>query len=328
MADLTPIGGYFELELPTGAHKGYHSDVHYLNSGRNCLKLIVRDFAPTRIYLPRYTCDVLREAFDSTGVELQYYSIGPDFMPDLGKNFELRSTDLLLYTNYFGINAENVESLVHAYSSNLIVDNAHSFFSKPLGNLATFYSVRKFFGVPDGGILAYRLKGDYAFSRDVSIERAAHLLKRIEYDPMVGYDDYRRSEDALVGKDVQLISKLSARIIAGIDYESVMRRRTENYSLLHSALADKNLLQSLPNFPPGPICYPLLVDDGMRLRDYLITNRIFVPKFWPSLLVEDQLNEFERSLRNDLVCLPLDQRYGERHMRVIIDKVLDFGKLG
>lgn len=325
MNDLTPIGGYFELELPMATHKEYHSEVHYLNTGRNCLKLVIADFAPTCIYLPRYTCAVLRESFESTGVEIQYYSIGPDFMPNLAKDFKLRDTDLLLYTDYFGVNANNVENLVNAYSDNLIVDNAHSFFSKPLGNLATFYSVRKFFGVPDGGILAYRPKEEYAFSRDVSIGRMGHLLKRIEYDPLVGYDDYRRSEEAIERGDIRLMSKLTSRIFAGIDFELAMRRRTENYKVLYRALADKNLLQSLPNAPLGPLCYPLLIHEGNRLREHLIRNKIFVPTFWPSLLVEHDLNEFEQSLRNDLVCLPVDQRYNERHMEVIIDKVFDFG---
>ncbi len=57
-----------------------------------------------------------------------------------------------LCTNYFGIKDEFITSLSKQVS-NLIVDNAQSFFSNPIENIDTFYSPRKFFGVSDGAYL-------------------------------------------------------------------------------------------------------------------------------------------------------------------------------
>ena len=57
----------------------------------------------------------------------------------------------VLYTNYFGICAKNIKELAKKYK-NLIVDNAQAFYMPKYG-IASFNSLRKFFGVPDGSFL-------------------------------------------------------------------------------------------------------------------------------------------------------------------------------
>lgn len=50
---ITPIGGYFELELPHFPE--IHSEAIALNSGRFCLEYILRCRNYKKVYVPYFT---------------------------------------------------------------------------------------------------------------------------------------------------------------------------------------------------------------------------------------------------------------------------------
>ncbi len=118
-----------------------------LNSARNCLRYVVKSFDIKKIAVPYFICPVVRQTLKNDGVEINFYHINNDFLPDC----EFQDDDFVLYVNYFGICSRQNEMLAKRYK-NLISDNAHAFFAKKKG-LASFSSVRKFFNVNDGGIL-------------------------------------------------------------------------------------------------------------------------------------------------------------------------------
>lgn len=75
------IGGYFELEIPQGAH--YHKTAIRLNTARNCFEYILRTRAYKKVYIPYYTCDVMLEPIQRLGIGFQYYSIDENLSPIL-----------------------------------------------------------------------------------------------------------------------------------------------------------------------------------------------------------------------------------------------------
>lgn len=311
-----------ELEVRRGG--GYHSDVLALNTATNCLKLIVRDFQPKVVYLPAYLCNVVLKAFEFGEAEIKHYSINARFEPEFPELFSLGERDLLLYVNYFGVNAENVKHLADLYKANLVVDNVHDFFCSPLGNLATIYSLRKFFGVPDGALLKYTFGREYVLKKDVSIDRLGHLVKRIDQGPEAGYSDFVANERRLAGSQPMWMSDLTSKIMNGIDYSFVISKRNQNYRVLHQSLESRNKLRTLPNEPCAPLCYPFLVERGRRLREYLTANKVYTAKYWPNVVSAEKLSQFERFLCEDLVCLPVDQRYDVEDMRLILKLIADF----
>ena len=311
-----------ELELRSG--RAYHSNVLALNTATNCLKIVVRDFRPKTVYLPAYLCDVVLKAFDVGEVEIRHYSINEEFEPELKQGFSLGESDIFLYVNYFGLNAKNVENLCARFHANLVVDNVQAFFCKPLKNLATFYSLRKFFGVPDGALLRYSLGRQYDLERDISTDRLRHLTKRIELGPEAGYNDFIANERRLAESQPKWMSSLTSRIMNAIDYEFVMDRRNQNYRVLHQALKSRNMLPALPEEPHAPLCYPFLIEDGNGLREYLNRNRIYTATYWPKVISLENLNEFEVFLRDNLVCLPIDQRYDIEDMQLILKLIAQF----
>ena len=110
-----------------------------LNTARNCLRYIIRAYGIEEIYVPYYICPTIKSAIRKEKAKINFYHVDKKFMPvnDFGKDY------FILYPNYFGICSKNVQILSKKYK-NLIVDNAHSFYSDSLG-LASFNSLRKFF---------------------------------------------------------------------------------------------------------------------------------------------------------------------------------------
>lgn len=66
-----------------------------------------------------------------------------------------------------------------------------------------------------------------------------------------------------------------------------------------------------------PMIYPYYVDDK-TLRKKLIDNRIYVATYWPNVLKWCSEDKLEYELTNNIIALPIDQRYGSEEMDYII----------
>ncbi|WP_129594606.1 hypothetical protein [Seramator thermalis] len=146
---MNSIGGYFELELPHGEE--YHKNAIRLNTGRNAFEYILRAKAYQKVYLPYYTCDVMLEPIQKLNIQFEFYSIDEFFQPIFDFSI-IKDDEVFVYNNYLGI-CDNQVKEVAAKCKNLIIDNSQAFYSMPLPGVNTFYSPRKFFGIPDGAYL-------------------------------------------------------------------------------------------------------------------------------------------------------------------------------
>jgi hypothetical protein len=64
----------------------------------------------------------------------------------------------------------------------------------------------------------------------------------------------------------------------------------------------------------GLVSHPYMTDNAESLRKQLIENKIYVPIYWPELKTSSELSEFESRFVRQIVCLPIDQRYGSEDM--------------
>ena len=125
------------------------------------------------------------------------------------------------------------------------------------------------------------------------------------------------------------MSPLTKRILSGIDYDLAREKRRDNFEYLHKHLREKNGMSQLLDGSTAsgsfiPFCYPYLIDDGASLRDTLIKNRIYSPVYWPELKNSKVLNSSEITFVNNIVCMPIDQRYTTADMNRIIECVDSF----
>lgn len=313
---MKEIGGYFELELPQ--LEEYHSTAIRLNTGRNAFEYILAaNHQYSRIFLPYYTCDVLLQPIKKMGIQYEFYPINENLDPifDFSK---IGKHDAFLYTNYFGLKADSIQLLSNTVN-NLIIDNAQAFYELPINQIDTFYSARKFFGVPDGAYLYCKKKLDKQFERDESYNRFNPLIKRIDVNANFGYDELKNNEALLNNQPIKQMSPLTQRMLSSIDYKRVAKTRRENFIFLHDVLHNRNQLQLKHSDDTVSMAYPFLAKNNLALRKKLIDNKIYTAQYWTNVKEWTGNNSFEYYLTENLICLPIDQRYNIEDLKIILE---------
>lgn len=310
---MEAIGGYFELELRQGEH--YHKDAIQLNTARNCFEYVLLARNYTKVYIPYYTCEVILQPLKRHGIAYEFYSISEELEPVEVKR--LLPDEAFLYTNYFGLKQRCVEKLATFYGSRLIVDNAQAFFAPRLASIDTFYSPRKFFGVPDGGYLYTDCVLAQDFPQDKSYERMRHLLQRIDEGAESSYSSFRENDESLDDNPIRKMSKLTQKLLCNINYENIKEKRCKNFITLHRVLKRSNSFNCDIEQDQVPMVYPYYANNTLIKRD-LIANKIFVATYWTNVLSWTNVDTHEYNLAYHLLSLPVDQRYKEGELERII----------
>ena len=314
------IGGYFELELPR-THSYMHRDAQKYQSARAAYLSVLRVSRPKRVWMPYYICDAMLAPVRAWGAEACFYSL--DKHLGIADNITLDTTDILLYVNYFGVCFEQVKKVLARFNpSQVVLDFSQAFFAEPQNCLATIYSPRKFFGIPDGGLLFSQLSIDLPKTVDMgSGKRMHHLFARLGGAAELGYADYQLAEESLNEFEPKRMSQLTERIFGVIDFESVRIQRNKNFRALHENLGQNNVLKVNLEEVDGPMCYPYFLNNH-SLRSALLAERIFIPTYWPDILTRLNIPAFEVELVKRIHPLPCDQRYVERDMKNIYERLL------
>jgi len=309
-----PIGGYLELELPQG--KEYHESAIKLNTGRNAFEYVLRAKNYKKVYLPYYTCDVMLEPIKKLEIAFEFYHIDKTFRPIFDFS-EIHENEVFVYNNYFGICDIQLKEVANI-CQNLIIDNSQAFFSKPLPNVDTFYSPRKYFGVPDGAYLYTNKKLKVSLEKDVSYERMLHLVGRIDIGPEQFYESFKEHSASLVNQPIKIMSNLTKRLLESIDYEKAKEIRRENFIFLHKTLKETNKLDINMETGTVPMIYPYLMINSTVLRSKLILKKIFLPTYWANVIDCCNKEDLEYKMARFILPLPVDHRYNKNHMSKIL----------
>ena len=317
MHSSNPIGGYFELELPH-PRPWLHDKAILLSSGRAALEYVIRAIKPTLIYIPRFTCDVVLEPIKNTGTAYRFYSITPQL--EIADDISPSHGELLLYTNYFGVMGTYCRKLAKKLGGKLVLDFSQALLTPPEFGAHTFYSPRKFVGVPDGGCLYTDATLPAKLPCDSSWDRYSHLIGRRDLGAEAAYESFKANDAALIGGGLKRMSMSTERLLSSIDFDRVLRTRLENFMILHEALGVKNNLNIDVAAVFGPMVYPFLCNYS-DLRTKLANEKIYTAMYWPNVLNWCSENDIEWQITTNLLCLPIDQRYGISEMKRIIEAV-------
>nr|WP_314868071.1 hypothetical protein [uncultured Prevotella sp.] len=315
------IGGYFSLELPYNEYGEYHRDAIRLNSGRYCLEYVLRVKKYTKVYLPYYMCDAVLQPINKLGLDYQFYHIDKYF--HIAEVLHPKKDEVILYCNYFGLMDEYVKIVTDRYAPNIIIDNTQAFFSRPLPEIDTFYTCRKFFGVADGAYLYTNKEADFDIPQDYSSSRMLFLLDRLDKSAEEAFSDYHKSEDTLDHDEIKKMSKITQFIMSSICYKSAADRRISNYIYLHDNLSSSNTLSVDLERKNVPMVYPFLSED-INLRKKLIDNKVYVASYWPNVQSWCNTESLENTLSQLLLPLPIDQRYSIDEMNFIVSVLKEF----
>lgn len=314
------MGGFFGLELPEYNNFPFLESAFcaFTNSGRSALSCILDNLPPPRrIYIPRYICHTLAEPL--AGYKMETYGCREDLSPILPN--DARKEDIIILVDYFGLTARHVLAAAAQFPGQVIVDATTALFGKSRELFPTFYSPRKFVGVPDGGVAC----APFPLVRRPEVTApssaaALHLLQRIEGGVLSAAAAAQQAEDALCGTRFSM-SPLTRRLLRSINFKAVSEKRMFNYHTLHRVLAPLNRLK-LPELPDSaPMYYPFVCGiPGMR--DDLIDAEIALPLFWEEVIDTTPAHSIENTLARTLLPLPIDQRYDEKDMQKLLRLII------
>lgn len=319
---MKAIGGYFEL-ADRDVEGNYPVDGVRLNTSRNALEYIIRCLPDCKhVYLPLYTCEAVVEPFKRLpDVDFSFYHINNKF--EIVDEINLQDGEYLIANNYFGLKDAYIAELAKQYGDRLIVDNAQALFAPVLFGIKAAYSARKYVGVADGGFAVGVTEQDALYyDLDDATEHNSHLLIRKEQGAEAGFKDYQQNECKLDNQPIRRMAYLTQDILTHIDYENVIAKRRSNFEYLHKAIGSQNqlVLPKLDTFV-CPMVYPFIGRIDVDLRAKLITNKIFVARYWSNVIDWARPDDLEFTLTTRLIPLPIDQRYSKEDMDRIISLI-------
>jgi hypothetical protein len=318
----SPIGGYFEWEFANHNCVFPHCDGTLVNSGRHALEYTLRSLGLVKkIYVPYFTCEVVLQPIQRLNISYEFYHINDRL--EIANNIQLQEGEYLIYTNYFGIKDDYANFLTNIYGNKLIIDNAQAFFAKSHPQCSQFYSPRKYVGCPDGGIAIVADKiFQYTLPQGLSANKCASLLERTDGDITAGYHSFHNAAAIIASEKLTQMSEITKGILSNLDYGKIVGIRRTNFNYLHVNLATTNKLSPIISAKSlslidCPMVYPYWTDN-VTLRQRLIDNKVFVAKYWPNVQQWCKPSDLEYQLTEQIVPLPIDQRYGQDEMDYIL----------
>lgn len=310
------------------------------NSGRNAIRYLCSLLPGGDILLPDYICSSVTDIFlENKKFNIKFYKINPNFsidVKDLEKKIS-KSTSTVFIMHYFGIMQNEIDmikikKICLTYKSKLVEDLTHSIFSQ--GELFGDYfvcSLRKWFPVPDGGVLFGDKLEDKTYSRENVDNISPMILKQIYLKNNINYNNLYRNmfienENYLNNfNEIKKISLLSENLLMHYNFEKMIEIRQKNAKYLISKLYQMGF--TLPYKLKHNNCFlsvPIMVKERDKLRRYLINNNIFCAVHWPE---NNNICVNTKYFSEHELSLPIDQRYGKSEMDYLINKILEFGEV-
>ena len=319
------IGSFLELQLPKGREfYNQETDIARLNTGRMGIWHAFRVTGCTRIWIPIYQCDSIRETFKKKGVKMCFYHQDKNWNP---LDIKAEEDDAVLLTNYYGImSSERMAELARPYK-HAIIDCAQAFFCRPVENTLTVYSCRKFVGVPDGAYVVGKDANQFLdeYPQSFSSDTASFLLIRIEYGcEGKGYAARSVNERRIDTEDCMRMSKLTRMLMDAEDYNRNRQKRRENFAYAHSLLGIVNCINPMHYMDEDtvPMVYPLVVEDE-ELIQKLFNAKHFQGHWWSYICEEQPEDSFEHWLSRYVIPITIDQRYGKEEIDYLANVIMN-----
>ena len=185
------------------------------------------------------------------------------------------------------------------------------------------FSLRKWIGVPDGGIL--RVPQSFPLS-DISLEMPATTwwlkalqaaVLRREFDDGLPTREwfklFREAEDTAPTGPCAMSQLFRTILEYMVDYSTVAQTRIDNYRMLLEKLA---LYAVFPRIEPDvvPLDFPVRVAKRDAVRQGLFDRKIYPPVHWLIDQVVPPAYEDSHRLASQIMTLPCDQTYGPEDM--------------
>jgi len=316
----------------------------FLDSGRSAIRYLSCQLnEQDEILLPEYICESVINCFRKD--KISFYSISPDFIIDVDdlQRKITPNTKVIFLMHYFGVVQSEkilfeISKIAEQHNCVILEDVTHCIFTtkKTVGDYVVL-SIRKWMPIPNGGVF-------WAINDKLKIHKLK-LKKSTDNDRAYGMvlkdlflHDVLECKSAYRGiflecekhldeqREIYLLSDFAEYIISCIDVENLVRRRKANYQMLSSLLAKQGILPSLKITDCScPFSFILRIPRRDDFREFLTANNIFCAVHWPSDGIME--NQRQQAVKNseELISLPIDQRYDQKHMEYLAWVISQYG---
>ena len=280
-----------------------------------------------RIWLPSFICDTVLRPFEKAGIVFDFYPVDRTLALDFTE-VPIEEGDAVLLISYFGVPTDASHyALLKAKGACVIEDLSQAVYSAP-NKLADFsvYSLRKFFAVPDGGVVVSN-GAEVNWPYESSGERS-ELLRGIEAlagrslfdaglsDSKEWVSDFQNSEAALTADLFPMSLFTRAQVAGSIDFENDKTQRIKNFDYLLSELPEISLIQDRNR--GVPLGFPIVTSNRDEMRQALFEQDIYPPIHWNlEGVVPSEFTESHK-LSSQIMTIPCDGRYGLKDMQRVV----------
>ena len=64
-----------------------------------------------------------------------------------------------------------------------------------------------------------------------------------------------------------------------------------------------------------------MIENGAKIRKKLQAEKIYIPTLWPTVFAVTTPESLEFQMAENILPLPIDQRYGKEDMQYMIEKI-------
>lgn len=286
-------------------------------------------------WIPSYLCESILDPLKASGTPFKFYPVNARLeCHDDSWISEVSEDDVVLGIHYFGLLPFPHFGSLSASGACLVEDLSQALFQPrdPAVDF-TFYSLRKFLPVMDGGLLFGIIPSEVPQPLDEAEQHSFFgpasaaffgrgIADRGDDTKFDWFQSFRLGE-SLAPCGAIAISKTSSWIFDNlIDFESIETQRRLNFRVLHQHLESFSPFENLPN-DAAALGYPIVVRDRKALLERLYASRIYPPIHWnlkgivPSDFRESHL------LASSILTLPCDHRYSWPQMEMQLEIVMN-----
>lgn len=299
----------------------------FFMSGRIAIKNILKNILnpSDKCLIPNYLCESIFNCFDN----YDFYKISNGFMIDLIylTNLILKKKYKVIYIiNYFGYidsNIMKIKSLCNKNNIYIIEDYTHNIYSKNLYGDICLCSYRKSLETPFGCIVIdknnimnifQKIEFNILYIIFVLLKLVMMILKNYKYLKFVWRPLLLFCENKLDNIKYSNFDYINHFFYKYYNSKLNLNIRKKNFKILHSNLK----IKTLDIFVNTYFTYPIFLknqNERDNLVKKLIKKKIYCPYYWN--LDFDKHNKCNKHLVENMMCIPIDQRYNEKDMLYI-----------
>lgn len=311
----------------------------YLRSGRDALRYLARALGRDTVLMPALCCSCMPEPFEDEGYKIVYYKSKGDYSADiddvLGK---LEDKCVLLFMNYFSIPAFHCEDLIRIKHSAediiTIEDITHELMNRTGDSLIADYticSIRKWFAVPDGGVilsdhvLPYEKADDDRYFANLRVSAMKHKSEYLSNGDSAVKQLFRKElADANhyidTAKNVGTINPITEDLINTFEFKAAYTDRLRNTKILWDKLHKTVGIKMLPRASVNSTLYfPIIVERADAFQSSLAQNGVYAPVIWPLPKVAVGVCSVADDTAEHMLAIPCDHRYTPNDMEKVAE---------